>query len=97
MFDVLCRKSDELCKSIHHPNINFYPFIVTYPGSMEILNATTDDPQRPYVLFKFSIQKTAEIPRDESAPVPDANIRDPASYQPFDYQVIAFPPFLSLL
>merc|ERR1712098_152145 len=47
------------------------------------MNATTDDPQRPYVLFKFAIQKTTEkLPEEEKLEHVDRG--NPQSYQPFN-------------
>ena len=74
-----------LSLSLSLSGMSFYPFIVSYPSSCEIINATTDDPQRPYVLFKFAITKTAEkTPESEVEEIDTPNRADPKSYQPFD-------------
>jgi hypothetical protein len=60
MFDVLVKKSDDLCRSPTFPNTFFYSFIVNPPKSAEIITCVTDDPMRPYMMLRFSLQKTAE-------------------------------------
>ncbi len=66
-YDVLCMKSDELCKSALNPSGFFYPFIVLWPKTAEIITCVTDDPLRPYFMLKFSLQKTAERAKIEFA------------------------------
>jgi hypothetical protein len=60
MFEVLVKKSDDLCRSPNFPDIFFYSFIVSPPKSAEIITCVTDDPMRPYMMLRFSLQKTAE-------------------------------------
>lgn len=60
MFEILCLKSDELCKSVIAPDRNFYPFIVVQPKGAEIITCVTDDPLRPHMMLRFSLQKTGE-------------------------------------
>lgn len=59
-FPILQAKAAELVKSQLDPLKRFYPFILRQPAGAEILNASVDDPLRPFVLIRFTIVKTAE-------------------------------------
>ncbi len=81
MFDILCHKSDELCKSPNFPTKFFYSFIVRPPKSAEIITCVTDDPMRPYMMLRFSLQKTVE--KIEPPPPP---LGDPTQFRfPLNY------------
>jgi hypothetical protein len=71
MYDILCHKSEELVKSKVDPSRQFFPFIMVWPKSGEILKASVDDPHQPTILMKFSLQKTAEKPAKEDFEDPD--------------------------
>ncbi len=80
-FDVLCTKSDDLCKSPNFPGRFFYSFIMRQPRTAEIITCVTDDPVRPYMMLRFSLQKTVERVEKEEAP---AKVWGTENKVPFD-------------